>query len=169
MYFDWVYLEKTPLLNVLMHSPFPQLRPLICLLMFRAQTLSPYLKLGSKHIFLVCLIVEGQEWVAGITYRVSGGLSGQCCHWIIIGSAVLNWTSHGLVVIVLNPPSWLCWPLPVTPSYAAIALFCWGFLIAQVPWPPPPGPEIQPRPAGHPRPATVTIPTWPGSSLHGQN
>ena len=57
-----------------------------CLLMFEAQTLSPYLKLGSKLIFLVCLIVEGQEWVVGISYSVSGGLSGQCCHWIIIGS-----------------------------------------------------------------------------------
>ena len=59
-----------------------------CLLMFRAQTLSPYLKLGSKLIFLVCHIVEEQEWVAGFSYRVSGGLSGQCCHWIIIGNAV---------------------------------------------------------------------------------
>ena len=40
-----------------------------CLLMFRAQTLSPYLKLGSKRIFLVCHIVEEQEWVAGFSYR----------------------------------------------------------------------------------------------------
>ena len=43
---------------------------------------------------------------------------------------------------------------------------CSGHLpgaLAQVPRPPPPGPEIQPRPAGHPRPATVTVPTWPES------
>ena len=46
------------------------------------------LELGSKLTFLVCHIVEGQEWVAGFSYRVSGGLSGQCCHWIIIGCAV---------------------------------------------------------------------------------
>ena len=44
----------------------------------------------GQAFFLVCLIVEGQEWVVGISYRVSGGLSGQCYHWIIIGSAVLN-------------------------------------------------------------------------------
>ena len=85
--------------------------------MFGAQTLSPYLMLGSKRIFLVSLIVEGQEWVAGLSYRVSGGLSGQCCHWIIIGSAVLvtTETSHGLVVTISSPPPWLCWPLPLIP------------------------------------------------------
>ena len=33
-------------------------------------------------------LFEEQEWVAGFSYRVSGGLSGQCCHWIIIGNAV---------------------------------------------------------------------------------
>ena len=58
--------------------------------MFGAETLSPYLKLGLKYIFFAYLIVEGQEQVAGLNYRVSGGLSGQCCHWIIIGSAVLS-------------------------------------------------------------------------------
>ena len=67
------------------------------------QTLSPDLRVGSKHIFLVCLIVAGQEWVAGLSYRVSGGQSGQCCHWIVISSAVL--TSDGLVVTISSPPS----------------------------------------------------------------
>ena len=93
--------------------------------MFGAQTLSPYIKLGSKLIFLVCLIVEGQEWVAGV--RVSGGLSGQCCHWIIIGSAV-SWSGGDCLkpalMAVLAPAS-------VTFSYAVIALFCWGFLFAR--------------------------------------
>ena len=37
--------------------------------------ITPYLKLGSKLIFLACHIVEEQEWVAGLSYRVSGGLS----------------------------------------------------------------------------------------------
>ena len=47
-------------------------------------------KARLKTYFLVCPIVEGQGWVVGLSYRVSSGLSGQCCHWIIIGSAVLN-------------------------------------------------------------------------------
>ena len=78
-------------------------------------------------------------------------------------------------------------PASVTFSYPAIALFYRGFLIAcsvfpalldqqtseppgalaQVTRPPPLGPEIQPRPAGHPRPVTVTIQhDW---SLNGLN